>query len=117
MWCLVDDQHDVPASGTASAAKKEAKKKSQKVNRQGGNGAGDGVLAGEDKLGMWEGGEVGGFECYIEAEEDAVAEASDVFRMDDDDGPLLQVCILSLSFTCARALISLPPSLPPSLSY
>jgi len=36
---------------------------------------------------------VGGFECYIEAEEEAVAEASDVFRMDDDDGPLLQVSL------------------------
>ncbi|KAJ1493959.1 Oxoglutarate and iron-dependent oxygenase degradation C-term-domain-containing protein [Baffinella frigidus] len=37
------------------------------------------------------GAQIGGFECYIEAEEDCAAEASDVYRMDpEDDGPLVQ---------------------------
>lgn len=70
VWCLVDDVPDAPAMSKGAAGE---------------------ALTAEDKLAMWAEGEVGGFECYIEAEEDAVAEASDVFRMDDDDGPLLQV--------------------------
>ena len=77
VWCLVDDvDDDAPAGGDVPTGRSE-----------------DGAQAwsGADKLTMWAEGEVGGFECYIEAEEDAVAEASDVFRMDDDDGPLLQV--------------------------
>ena len=44
-----------------------------------------------EKQQLWACGEVGGFECYIEAEEDCAAEASDVYRMDpEDDGPLVQ---------------------------
>jgi hypothetical protein len=66
VWCLVDDVDD-----------------SEETEGE--------CLTADEKKAMWAQGEVGGFECYIEAEEDAVAEASDVFRMDDDDGPLLQV--------------------------
>jgi hypothetical protein len=66
VWCLVDDVDDPEDT--------EGER-----------------LTADEKIAMWAQGEIGGFECYIEAEEDAVAEASDVFRMDDDDGPLLQV--------------------------
>jgi len=44
----------------------------------------------EDKLGLWASGEVGAYECYVEAEQDTGAEASDVYRQNEDDGPLVQ---------------------------
>ncbi|EKX44746.1 hypothetical protein GUITHDRAFT_139548 [Guillardia theta CCMP2712] len=67
VWCTVDDQYD----GEKSIRK-------EKMSKQ-------------DKMDLWSSGDVGGFECYVEAEEETTAEASDVFKMDDDDGPLLQV--------------------------
>eukprot|EP00960_Hanusia_phi_P056381 763250-Hanusia_phi.AAC.3 len=44
----------------------------------------------QDKMDLWSSGDVGGFECYVEAEEETTAEASDVFKMDDDDGASTQ---------------------------
>lgn len=85
VWCLVDDVPDTPAQGKGKGKGKVD------GSSMGATAVAGAVMSAEDKLAMWAEGEVGGFECYIEAEEDAVAEASDVFRMDDDDGPLLQV--------------------------
>ena len=83
VWCLVDDVGDTPAQ---PSSKDTAQGSSMSATT-----AAEAAMSAEDKLALWAEGEVGAFECYIEAEEDAVAEASDVFRMDDDDGPLLQV--------------------------
>ncbi|KAA8492330.1 Prolyl 3,4-dihydroxylase OGFOD1 [Porphyridium purpureum] len=44
-----------------------------------------------DKLSVakWDDGDMGGFDCYIEQDEDSAAEASAVYRADEDDeGPL-----------------------------
>jgi hypothetical protein len=94
VWCLVDEIDDVEASddvaGSGGGAAGEGGKGGDK-DKEGGEEMENAVWRAADKLGMWAEGEVGGFECYIEAEEDAKAEASDVFRTDADDGPLLQV--------------------------
>jgi len=45
----------------------------------------------EDKREKWGSQDVGGYECYLMAEDDIAAEASDVYRMEEDDEPLLNV--------------------------
>ena len=45
----------------------------------------------EEKRALWESQDVGGYECYLVADDEVEAEASDVYRMDADDEPLLNV--------------------------
>ena len=52
---------------------------------------GDGATKDSKKAAKWESQDVGGYECYLMADEEVEAEASDVYRMDDDDEPLLNV--------------------------
>eukprot|EP00283_Hemiselmis_rufescens_P014532 CAMPEP_0173448304 /NCGR_PEP_ID=MMETSP1357-20121228/40492_1 /TAXON_ID=77926 /ORGANISM="Hemiselmis rufescens, Strain PCC563" /LENGTH=98 /DNA_ID=CAMNT_0014414803 /DNA_START=54 /DNA_END=347 /DNA_ORIENTATION=- len=53
----------------------------------------------EEKKALWASGEVGGFECYVLADDEA-AEASDVYKEDpDDDGPLVQSLAVSNTLT------------------
>ena len=63
MLCFVDDGSTVVSGGSSGSGEKEE---------------------------LWASGEVGGFECYVEADAEEAAEASEVFRMDDDDEPLVQ---------------------------
>jgi hypothetical protein len=55
---------------------------------------------------LWESAEAGGFECYVEADSDESNSdvASEVFRMDDDDEPLLQVGYTRKMFECVRII-------------
>ena len=65
--CFVDDGHAADSGGNARRSSGHSEKEE-----------------------LWASGEVGGFECYVEADAEEAAEASEVFRMDDDDEPLVQ---------------------------
>lgn len=50
-----------------------------------------------DYAGVWEDGEVGAFECYIEADQDAAdAEAAEVYRVKDDEAEGADKALLSV---------------------
>lgn len=65
-------------------------------------------MAGNDKKEMWEGGEIGGFDCYVLADDEA-AEASDVYKEDpDDDGPLVQTLAKSNTLSIVLQVAPFP---------
>jgi len=60
------------------------------------------VEGGQQAEDWWDDGEVGGFECYIEQDEESEMEASAIYREDEDDGPLVTLTpsFNSLSLVC-----------------
>ena len=130
-FCFVDDFDDDPAVKGERLSGKQPGSRSTEERNICGNRQGKAEesmlifprallnvirLAGEYKKEMWNSGEIGGFDCYVLADDEA-AEASDVYKEDpDDDGPLVQTLAQSNTLSIVlqvRLHLLLSPPLPP----